>query len=162
MEELYHIGYVKKAHGLAGTCKIQLHHDLIFEAVKTIFLEQSGELVPYAVAHLGEFYLRLKLIDNIDKAKQLKGCKIFVPKKFIHFEEAPTELDALLGYTVVDETGESLGIVTDKLDNNSSGLLVVETTDREVLIPFVADFILDRDDSKRQLTMTLPDGLLDF
>lgn len=162
MEGLYHIGYIKKAHGLNGTCKIQLHHDLNFEAIKTVFLEQSDDVIPYVVERLNQRYLTLRLIDTIDKAKKLKGCRVFVPKKFIYFEDNISELDTLLGYTVLDQTNKSLGIITDFVDNNSSGLLVVRESEKEILIPFVDDFIVNIDHSKRELTMNLPDGLSDI
>ena len=61
------------------------------------------------------------------------------------------------------EDGETLGPVTDVIQNTAQDLFEVELeTGRKVLIPKVDAFVLDIDADRRQITVRLQEGLLDL
>jgi 16S rRNA processing protein RimM len=71
------------------------------------------------------------------------------------------EVDDLIGYKVVIE-GNEIGVITDIEIMPMQELFVVDMGGREVLIPFVDDFIEDIDDEAKTITLNLPEGLLDL
>ncbi len=68
----------------------------------------------------------------------------------------------LLGLSVTDETGESLGEVTEVMETGANDVYVV-TNDagRELLLPAIAEVILDVDLVSKSMKVHLLPGLLD-
>jgi 16S rRNA processing protein RimM len=110
-------------------------------------------------------------IDSINEAEALRGFAVAIPAA----ERAPLEAGSvyvsdLIGCRVIDLNRDSaeVGSVVD-VDRESSNteLLVVRRGDRrggggDLLIPFVAEFVIRVDAANRVLEMRLPEGLLEI
>ncbi len=119
--------------------------------------------------------LKFQGIDSINDAEALRGFSVAIPAA----ERAPLApgsvyIGDLIGCRVVDLNldGLDLGEIVD-VDRHSSSteLLVVRRPaphnrpphrDRELLIPFVAQYLVRIDQPNRLLEMRLPEGLLDI
>jgi 16S rRNA processing protein RimM len=109
-------------------------------------------------------------IDSINEAEALRGFAVAIPAG----ERAPLDagsvyVSELIGCRVIDLNGDGaeVGEVVD-VDRGSSNteLLVVRRRDRreggELLIPFVAEYVIRVDAGNRLLEMRLPEGLLEI
>lgn len=115
--------------------------------------------------------LKFAGIDSINEAEALRGFAVAIPAA----ERAPLEAGSvyvsdLIGCRVIDLNRDSaeVGSVVD-VDRESSNteLLVVRRGDRrggggDLLIPFVAEFVIRVDAANRVLEMRLPEGLLEI
>jgi len=116
--------------------------------------------------HQGRIVLKFAGIDSINDVETLRGLEVAIPKA----ERAPLEDGAiyiadLIGCTLVDSrTAAEIGKITD-VDRESSAtpLLVIQTSAKEeALVPFAKAFNPTFDAAAKQLTMELPEGLLEL
>ena len=116
--------------------------------------------------HQGRIVLKFSGIDSINDIETLRGLEVAIPKA----ERAPLEDGAvyiadLIGCTLIDSrTGATVGEIID-VDRESSAtpLLVLQTaTKEEALVPFAKAFHPTFDAAAKQLTMELPEGLLEL
>jgi 16S rRNA processing protein RimM len=114
--------------------------------------------------------LKLQAIDSMNDAESLRGYGVAIPAA----ERAPLESGSwyaadLIGCRLIDLDGNAdVGEIVD-VDRGSSStdLLVVSAGNprsarREVLIPFVRDYLVSVDTAARRVEMRLPAGLLDI
>lgn len=115
--------------------------------------------------------MKFRGVESINDAEGLRGFEVAIPAA----ERAPLEAGAvyisdLIGCRVIDlnQDGADVGEIVDvDRETSSSELLVVRRRDRrpgdqDVLIPFVADFVVRIDATKREVLMRLAEGLLDI
>ena len=116
--------------------------------------------------HQGRIVLKFAGIDSINDVETLRGLEVAIPKA----ERAPLEDGAiyiadLIGCTLIDShTAAEVGKITD-VDRESSAtpLLVIQTSAKEeALVPFAKAFNPTFDAAAKQLTMELPEGLLEL
>ena len=78
--------------------------------------------------------------------------------------EDPEEFydSALVGCEVFDSDGTVIGSVREVSHLPAHDMLVIRTEDdREVLVPFIEEFVPSVDIAARRIVITPPDGLLD-
>ena len=68
---------------------------------------------------------------------------------------------SLLGYTIVDNE-KSLGTILEVIEQPHQLLCRLEVQSKEVLIPLNEAFLQKIDHRKKQVVVTLPEGLLDI
>lgn len=86
--------------------------------------------------------LKLAGVDDRDAAERLRGCRILVPRDAL----APgggdeCYVDDLIGLEVRVSGGDRVGRVRDVYSNGAQEVLIVETGDGDVEVPFVAAFV---------------------
>jgi 16S rRNA processing protein RimM len=110
--------------------------------------------------------LKIRGIDSINDAEALRGFAVAIPAA----ERAPLEpgsvyVSDLIGCRVIDlnRGGAEVGTIAEvDRDSSSTELLVLRRGNEELLIPFVAEYIVRTDVENRRLEMRLPEGLLDI
>ena len=85
----YHIGYIKKTHGLNGNILVALDVDFPedYANINSLFINVDGNLVPYTVKSISisdnKSIISLHdVLDNV-KAKQLVGLELWMPIEFL-------------------------------------------------------------------------------
>ncbi|MFC3874660.1 ribosome maturation factor RimM [Neisseria musculi] len=143
------MGYIKGVFGVKGWLKIAadteyadslldysewrlskngLHRNVILEAGKTAN---------------GELQVKLEGIDNRDEAFALRGHTIEIPREaFAPADEDEYYWADLVGMTVTNTEGITLGMVTNLMETGAHDVLVVEGGYGRKLIPFVSQYIL--------------------
>lgn len=169
-EEVLKIGKITKPHGLQGEVAFQFETEVFDEVEFPYFVcDMDGILVPFFIEEYrfknDEIGLvKFEGIDNDEEAKALTNTDLFIPRRFLPEEMHGTEVEGTsfyIGFTVMTETGERVGEVTDIDDSTENVLFELETPEGdELLIPAQDDFIVEIDDEKRTITMNLPEGLL--
>lgn len=134
-----------------------------FESLREVFLFGSGDRyqIESTWFHDGALVFKFQGIDTISAAEELRGAEVRVPKsQRIPLEAGEFFQSDLIGCEVVDqETGESLGRVSDWNESGGPGLLV---TEGGLLIPFARAICIEIDPEAKRIAVRLPEGLKDL
>jgi 16S rRNA processing protein RimM len=165
--EVFKIGYVMKTHGLKGEVTIVTMPECPdLAGVDTLFLERRQQLVPYFVESVSfkgdKAFLKLEDVDSLEKASELKGSSIFLPKAD-RPRPAKGEFysDEVIGFEVADGT-HVLGHVKDVVEAGPNRFLTLDVGSREILIPVNGPFIKSVNRTTRKIKVELPEGFLDI
>jgi 16S rRNA processing protein RimM len=168
-QELLAVGIVVKAFGIRGEVVVQPLTDLPdrFRKLRTVRLGRSpGETrkmkVAGAVVEKRGVRLRLAEIADRSAAEAIIGEYLFVePSQRIPLPKGRYYVHEVIGLTVVTETGEEAGRVTDVLKLAAHDVYVVEHHGREYMIPGVKEFVLAIEPDEGRMRVHLIDGMKD-
>jgi 16S rRNA processing protein RimM len=112
--------------------------------------------------------LKLSGVDSIGEAESLAGCEIQVPRsRRIELPAGEVYVSDLVGCKIFNvETGHGpslheIGTVADvTFGAGEAPLLIVQSGDRRLEIPFAAEYIVGQDLEAKRLELKLPEGLL--
>lgn len=169
-EEVYKIGRIGKPHGVKGELQLQFDDD-IFDRVDADYLVLSidGILVPFFMEEYrfrsdSVALMKFEDIDTQERARELVGCDVFFPRELAEEGTEDVSMSQIVGFKIRDAhnnkvVGRILGIDTSTVNT----LFELETEDgKEVLLPANDDLIRDINPSAQEITMELPDGILDL
>ena len=114
--------------------------------------------------HSGRLCMHFDGIDDRTAAEGLTGSLLEVERPADETPDDPEEFydDALIGLSVVSESGQPVGFVTEVLHLPAQDVLAVraDADAPEVLIPFVAEIVPEVDLAGGRIVIRPPDGLL--
>ena len=165
-EEVFKIGKLGKTHGVKGELSF-LFDDDVFDRVDAdyLVLDLDGILVPFFIEEYrfrsdSNVILKLEGVDTQERARELTGTDVYFPLSLVDDDEAPLSLNFLVGFDLIDAAnGKSIGRIAS-IDDQTANLLF-ELEDG-TLIPANDDLITHIDKDLRQITLDLPEGLLDL
>jgi len=160
-EDLVLVGHIAGAYGLKGWVRVRPYSseaDALLHA-KTWWLDKP-ELRDVermqAREHSGDVVAQLMGVADRDAAEALKGAAVQVSRShFPALDDNEFYWVDLIGMTVENLQGESLGAVKDMMDNGAHPILRVQPADekaQEMLIPFVDRFVIKVDRDARKIT----------
>ena len=156
------MGNIVGAFGIKGWVKIKtstMEADALIQ-YKDLYLLINGK---YTLCKLEDGFIKnnvlhAKFADVIDRdqAEALRGVAICVSR-----DDFPQALDDeyywidLINCTVFNQAGECFGSVSSLMETGSSSILVIknDSSNKEILIPFVADYITDVDLKGKKITV---------
>ncbi len=168
-EDFILIGAVSKAHGMKGEVKIYCFSeqpDNLNSYQNVVLVDQKGSCSPHLKVKKSRAHgkMAITLLDTItdrNRAESIEGMGVLLPK-----EDLPeTKKDEyywhqLIGKTVIDLEGKSLGLIEEVFSNGAQDIMVVKNTVNEFFIPIVADIVLKTD--QEQVLIDPPAGLIDM
>ena len=166
-EEVYRIGKLSKPHGIKGEISLMFQDD-VFDRVEAEYLVLGidGILVPFFMEEYrfrsDELALvKFEDIDSQERAAELTGCEVFFPRALAEIDDnEELSYAQIVGFEIVDDNlGKSVGVIAS-VDNSTDNVLF--ELENGGLIPVADDWIKNIDGNKRQIVMTLPEGLLDL
>lgn len=111
----------------------------------------------------GDFLVLFDTVDSRACAELLAGCFCLVHADDLDFCAMHSTGVGLEGWLVFDSAEGLVGQVLECLPSPAHPLLSIQREDgREVLVPFVEDFLLGFDEEEQRIDMQLPSGLLDL
>ena len=169
--EYIQIGFTKKTHGVAGEIKVaidELYEDLFLEADR-VFIEMKGTKMPFFLETVrggGELIVHFEDVKNKEEAYLLQSRPIFLPVSEVpaslSLAEETLEYAYLEGYTIVDIHAGILGVVEEVIDMPQQEMALIRYQNRDVLIPLNDNLIEKIDEKQQQITVNLPEGLIDL
>ena len=161
------MGRITAAHGIRGLVKIQPFTEYVDSLLDYESWWIGHEHGPWrevkaAQCEAHDKTLVAQLPDCPDRtaAEKLKGLLIAVPRSSMPEQgEGEYYWSDLIGLTVVNEAGVSLGTVTGLLETGANEVLSVQGDSGEILIPFVASAIKQVDLKNRVIRV---DWALDY
>lgn len=169
MNDYIHIGKIVAAFGLKGELVIKhvLKKKLTLKNVEAIFVEeQKGMHLPYFVQSAKpknheEVIVTFDGIISKEKAQRLVSKNIWLSEddfKKLADKDAPV---ALLGYSIINE-GKNLGVIDEVIEQPHQILVRILINGKEALIPLHEESLLKIDRRKKEVHVSLPDGLLEI
>lgn len=164
------IGKFAATFGFAG--ELVLHHHLgkktSLKGLETLFIEtHKDELLPYFIQHTKiknteEIYIKLEGIDTKEAGRPLVQKQVWLTEEAFQQYAGKSAPISLLGFHIV-HAGEDLGEILEVIEQPHQLLCrIMLDGSREALIPVHADTLLKMDKKNRQVTVDLPEGLLDI
>lgn len=169
-DNFYKIGKLGKPHGVKGEISFHFDDD-IFDRIEADFLalEVEGLLVPfffeeYRFKGSETALVKFVNIDTQKRAKELTGCNVFFPRQEDDNPDAELSWAAIVGFTVKDAaTNKPLGALLAVDDSTVNTLFEVDVNgSAPLLLPASYELIAGVDAKKREITMHIPDGILDL
>lgn len=163
------LGRITKVSGYEGAIAVKLEKSFCenIPGMESVFLEIEGKPVPFFISdseYSGADILKLKFegYDSIEKISEFTGCRVFLTSG-IPADNQIEDLERLIGYKVLTADNILLGSVKEVIPNPGQWLLNVNSAEnREILIPFHEDFILNIDITLKILVMDIPEGLAEI
>ena len=171
-EDVYKIGRLGKPHGVKGEITFQFQDD-VFDRVDADYLiiEVDGILVPFFIEEYRfrsdeVALLKLEDIDTQEAARQLTKSDVYFERRLSDEDEDrdsslfTLHSSFLIGFCLVnDADGKEIGTIS-AIDDTTANVLF-ELEDGK-LIPVAEEFIKTIDSDKREIRVTLPEGLLEL
>ena len=167
-EDCFFLGTVVAKYSFKGEVLIKVDTDDPPEylSLGSFLLEHPTGLIPYfttAVKLHKTQLLRVSIegINSEQEADGLIGKSVYLP-----LDQLPSLNDdqfyyhEIIGFEIVDPKKGSVGTIVNVYDNSSQVLLAVNYLNKRVLIPLVDELIRKIDKEKKQLHLSIPNGLL--
>jgi 16S rRNA processing protein RimM len=165
-EEVYKIGRLGKTHGVKGEISF-LFDDDVFDRVDADYLVLmiDGILVPF---FMEEYRFRSDTtaivkfcdIDTQERARELTGCDVWFPRALADSDDDTITWAAIVGFDIIDaNSGKPVGRIAS-VDDSTLNILFCLEDGR--LIPASEDLITGIDKENKQITINIPEGLLDL
>ncbi|MFC0775362.1 ribosome maturation factor RimM [Terrimonas alba] len=169
MAEYFKIGKLVAAFGING--QLILQHELgkktALKDLQAIFIEEKKKsFLPWFITAAkikseNEIYLSLEGVMTREDALKLVQKEVWLTETDFKKFAAKSAPASLLGYTVIDD-GNELGTILEVIEQPHQLLCRIEIQSKEVLIPLNEAFLEKIDHRKKQVLVTLPEGLLDI
>ena len=149
-DDLIPLGKIIKPQGVKGELKVFLYNDRSSTLKEGLYIwfKLDEKFVKYSVINLRGVskksqILKIKEVDTFDKAMIISKKEFFVSRNdFEELDENSFYLNDLIGCDVFDEKNQSLGKILDVLNFPANDVLLISYEDKEIMVPFVEDFIL--------------------
>lgn len=161
------VGRLVRHHGCDGEMMLLSTGilDDSLEDLESLFIWIDQLPVPFFIKSLrftgdNSAIIQFEEVPNRDDAAPLIGCEVTCLAGETDIPILPQGLDTLVGFSVSDADGTPIGTVEAIFDFKSNIVLEVLHNGDTVRLPFHPDLILQFDEKNKQLTMTVPEGLL--
>ena len=136
------------------------------EKWELVFIEIDGLLVPFFIDKIlisGELtaIVAFNGISGETKAKKILNCEVYQLKSLVP-EPGLVDSDRVKGYNVIDINAGNVGKIDSILYYNKNHLLRILKGEKEILIPWVENIIININHKKKEVIISAPDGLLDI
>jgi 16S rRNA processing protein RimM len=165
------IGFVKKKFSHQGKFILQLNSSLLELKKNTefIFFNYENFLIPYKIIELTQkneldFLVQLKNIDNENLLNPFLDCDVWVEKtKIKKVKNDDFKLADLIGYETIDKRIGLIGHLEEIQENKFQQLMKIKNSqNKEILIPFVEEFIIEINTKEKNIQLNLPEGLIEM
>ncbi len=142
-QDLLRVGVISNTHGIKGEVKVFPTTDDVgrFKDLKKVLLDTGKEKIPLKVTGVKFFknlaILKFDGIDSINDIEKYKGKDLLITREqAVPLAENEYFICDLVGCTVVTESGEPVGELTDVLQTGANDVYLVTAPDgEEILIP---------------------------
>ena len=166
------VGKIVNTHSLKGEVKVISSTDFEEERFKKgskLLITRGNQLIREVVVesyrnHKNFLLVKFEDIDSEGRARQLTGCEVFFERSLSDGAEQGLSWAEIIGFTVINRlNNEVVGHITE-VDNTTINTLfeIKTTTGKDILVPAHEELIHEADMQRREIRMSIPDGLLDL
>jgi 16S rRNA processing protein RimM len=164
------IARIVRTRGNRGEVLADLYTDFPdrFNLLSEVWLGREGGrrqllTVESSWEHKGRRVLKFAGVDSISAAETYVGCWVEIPaEQAMPLPEGTYYDHDLAGCSVLDISGNEIGIVVEVLHIAGNSQLVVRRLDREFLIPAVESICRKVSIREKQILIDPPEGLMDL
>lgn len=169
IKDHFYLGKIVKKHSFKGEVIAQIEADFtdFITTLESVWLEENNQLIPFFIDKISQkntliFRIHLEDINTEHEAKKLIGKSLYLPKSELPEYEDYFSLKELQNFIVMDNKYGNIGPITYINDSTSQVILEVLYGEKKILIPYHDDFVVKIDTQKKELHLSLPEGLLDL
>ncbi|MEC9465510.1 MAG: ribosome maturation factor RimM [Myxococcota bacterium] len=162
------VGYVLRAHGVAGELRVVLHspEEGLPDSLERVRLVKGAKSRKYSLQSVrptkDAILVRLVGVGGREEAALLKGHTVEVEEAQLpEVEGREHYLYQVIGATVVDANGSPIGVLEGFLETSAHPIAVLRYDGVERLVPWVEAFFVGFDRASFTVTMNVPEGLWD-
>ncbi len=156
MKNYLEIGRIVGTHAIKGEVRVQPWADSpdYLLGFKQLYFDEGREQLDILSArvHKNIVIMKIKGVDTVERADELRGRVLFMNRKDAHLPEGRYFVQDLLGCQVVDaDTGRVYGVLFDVSNTVSSDIYHIKSSEgKEYLIP-VLDEVRDHVDLEQSI-----------
>lgn len=168
MNEYFSIGKIAASFGLQG--EVVLKHSLgnktTLKGLEVIFFEElKNSFIPYFIESISvkneeEVLLKFVDIQTKEATKKIISKKAWLSKSDFEKFASKTSPIALLGFNMI-ENNQQLGEIIEVIEQPMQVLCKIMYKNVEALIPLHEETLVSINQKKKEVHVTLPEGLLD-
>jgi 16S rRNA processing protein RimM len=163
-------GRISRPYGLRG----EINFILLPERAQQIasgtplFIDLDGQRIPFFIESSelissDQAIIKLEFIDSIEEAKKVSGRDAYLDPGQPGGSAGGTEkFSKVLGYRVFDLNLGELGTINDYLPAVMNPVWLIDTPQKEIMVPATDEFIHKIDHRKRTIYLDLPGGITDL
>lgn len=148
MRDMIKVGTITSTHGIRGEVKIIGDNPCFSKDFKDPLYIDT---VPVTTVHIksvknqnGKLIVAFKEFDNINQVECFKNLAILATRDSLgELEEDEVYLQDLIDMEVYNEDNEYRGVVVDIREYPQCYYLVVKNGEKQYLIPFIKEFVVD-------------------
>ena len=160
------IGKVGRPHGYKGNLRIFLDYDLAIDCPSWLWLDFGYDFIPFAIEEIirqqgRDWVIKLENCSSEEAVKQYVNASLAISEKdFNDLLPTSENIESWIGWNAVDTDGEPIGIVQSIDQSTANGIIEIQhTSGSMIIVPHTPQVVLQAENG--QLTLSLPDGLLD-
>lgn len=156
------VGTIINTHGIKGELKVERTGIEEFDRDIKYYIEgyEDEFKIKSSKIHKGNYIILLDGYNNINDVLKFKGKSIYISSDdLIDLEDDEFYIKDLIGIEVIDNNDKEVGKVVDVLEYDVNDVYVVKSDIKEMLIPAVAEFILDIDLENNKMKVKLIEGM---
>jgi len=163
------IGKFVATFGVGGELILQHHlgKKTSLKGLETLFIEAGkDEMLPYfpevtRIKSDDEIYVKLEQVDTKEAARPFVRKEIWLEESEFHKYAGKSAPIALLGFHIIDN-GIDIGEILEVIEQPHQVLCRISLEGKDALIPIHEETLQKLDKKKKQISVELPDGLLDI
>jgi 16S rRNA processing protein RimM len=165
------VGHVVGAHGLRGELKVTPYTDFPERFAPGASLRLGTNLEEVTIAavreHKGNLLVLIEEIADRSEAEACRDLWLFVDEAAAgNLDEDSYWIHDIVGMAVFTEVGQELGRITDVMVTGANDVYLVHPAPgvnqgRELLLPAIADVVLQVDVPHKRMVVRIPDGLME-
>ena len=160
MNRYLEAGEIVNTHGIRGEMRVMPWTDTpdFLTEFETLYLD--GEAVAVESARVQKTCVLLKLqgVDTVEAAAKLRGKILCIDREDVELPEGSVFIDDLMGMTVTDQNGETIGTVKDVITMPKNDVYVV-SGQREYMIPAVKEYVKRIDAAAKTMEVVIIEGM---
>ncbi len=164
---LFVFGEIVKTRGLRGCVKAvsYLESQAIIDGLDFVYLEtKSGLQSRYEIKKIdpsGKFlFLELGGVSSVEAASDLVGSRLLLPRDFMQeLQKDEYYWHDIIGLDVYSDDGRHLGKIETIFPTGSNDVYVCKGGEKEMLIPAIADVIVQINLEEHKMIIKLLEGL---
>lgn len=169
MKDYLQVGVITGTHGLKGEVKVFPTTDdkTRFMDLEDVILINGKEEIPLKVEYCKFFkqfvFVKFEEYNDINQVEQYKRCPIMVTREnAVPLEEDEYFIADLIGMTIVDESGVTIGTLENVIETGANDVYEVRLPDGgQILLPAIKECILNVDMEENIILVHILKGLTD-
>ncbi|MBA99326.1 MAG: hypothetical protein CMN34_00190 [Saprospirales bacterium] len=160
------IGKVGRPHGYKGNLRVFLDYDLVIDSPLWLWLDFGYDFIPFTIEEIirqqgRDWVIKLKNCSSEEEVKQYVNASLAISEEdFKHLLPESENIESWIGWNAVDADGQPIGVVHSIDQSTVNGIIEIQhTSGSMIIVPHTPQVVLLAENG--QLTLSLPDGLLD-
>jgi len=165
-KEFLEAGKIVTTHGIRGEVKVMPYTDtpeLLCEFDRLFIGKNRDEIgVERSRVFKSTVIMKLEGIDTPEAAEKLRNKLLYMHRDDLELDEDTYFIQDLIGLEVRDaDSGEVYGKIDDVMQTGANDVYVIKGTEREYLVPAIADVVVSTDVDGGVMTIRPLEGLFD-